>query len=272
MSRVCILSDSTAQFTRPNFPGRERVFVASFGLEPALPPGRVPPLERSIGSHLIPPSRQDFRDYYERLSTEYESILVLTVSSQLSPAASHALAASAQVSNPVKVEVLDTRTISVGLGWLVELAAGAAAAGESAGAIIRQVRLAAARIYTLFFIPNLGPLSQAGLLSPAQALVAGMLGMLPIFMLENGQLVPLEKAHTQRAVLEYFEEFLDEFEYPEHVALVHGTESTRLRTSSLREHIQENHPGAHFSDLAFSSHLEALLGAQSISMAIMQKG
>lgn len=272
MPRVCILTDSTAQFTRTDFPGRERVFIAPFDLKPVTRQGPDSLPLRFSGPRLVPPSPQDFRHLYQKLSREYDSILVLTLSSQLSPVAPHALSASTHFLNRVAIEVLDTRTTSVGLGWLVEQAVAAACAGEAVGTIVKQVREAIARIYFLFYIPELGALTETSHLSPAQALVAGMLGILPIFMLEDGRLAPLEKAHSQRAVLEYFEEFLDEFESPGNVALVHGVGQAMTRMSPLRQHIQDLHPETHFSEHVFSPQLEALLGMQSMGMAIMQKG
>jgi DegV family protein with EDD domain len=272
MSRVCILTDSTAQFTRTDFPGRERVFIAPFNLKSVAHQGADSLSRCFSGQHLVPPSLQDFQHIYQKLSRDYDSILVLTLSSLLSPVTQHALSALGQFSNHATVEVLDTRTISIGLGWLVEYAAGAAYAGEAAGSIVKQVRAAIPRIYFLFFIPDLNTLSKTGHFSPAQARVARMLGMLPIFMLEDGRLAPLEKAHTHRAVLECFEEFLDEFESPEHVALVHGIGQSMSRMGPLFQHIQEAHPSAQFSEYAFSPPLEAMLGNQSIGMAIMQKG
>ncbi len=115
-------------------------------------------------------------------------------------------------------------------------------------------------------------LAENGYLSPAQAQAAEILGMLPIFMLEDGRLSPLEKGHSQRAVVDCFEEFLDEFESPRRVALAHGLGHDSTRTRPLRQHIQEMHPEAHFSEHVFSPHLAALLGTRSIGMAIMQKG
>jgi DegV family protein with EDD domain len=272
MPRVCILTDSTAQFTRTDFPGWERVFVAHHDLKPVPPQAVGSLLMHSPGQKLVPPSPQDFRHLYQKLSREYDSILVLTLSSLLSPAATHAIIASSQFHNHAAVEVVETRTTSVGLGWLVEEAASAVSGGGTTRAVVKQLRAAIPRIYFLFFIPDLGALTEASHISQVQALVAGMLGILPIFILEDGRLAPLDKARSQRAVLEYFEEFLDEFEAPGRVALVHGSEQSRLRMSPLRRYIQEAYPEADFSEHVFSPQLDAMLGAQSMGMAIKQKG
>ncbi len=48
----------------------------------------------------------------------------------------------------------------------------------------------------------------------AQALVAEMMGMLPIFAFEEGRLVPMEKVRTPRHLFEAFQDFMGEFETP----------------------------------------------------------
>jgi DegV family protein with EDD domain len=272
MSRVCILTDSTAQFTRTDFPGHKRVFIAPFDLQPAAPQVADPLPRRFSPQRLSPPSPQQFLQRYHELSRDYDSILVITLSSLLSPVTGNALSASIQFNNTATVEVLDSRTTASGLGWIVEVAAGAVSEGEAMGEIVKRVRAAIPRVYVLLFIPNLDVLADAGHLSPAQALVAGTMGMLPIFMLEDGRLVPVGKAYSQRAVLEYFDEFLREFESPSQVVLLHGTGHTTVRTRPLSQHIQQAFPNTHFSEKALGLHLAAMLGTQCICLAVMEKG
>jgi len=272
MPRVCILTDSTAQFTRTDFPGRERVFFASFDLQPAAHQEADSQPVHSSSQRLTPPSPQAFLRLYRELGQAYDSILVMTGSSLLSPATRHALSASGQFSNHARLEVLDTRTTATGLGWLVETAAGAASAGEALEAIVKRVRAVIPIIYSVFCIPDLDALAENGYLSLAQAQAAEILGLLPIFMLEDGWLSPLEKVHSQRAVVECLEEFMDEFDSPQRIALTHGEAYDTVRMRPLRQHIRERHPQAYFSEHIFSPHLAALFGSRSIGMTIMEKG
>lgn len=272
MPRVCILTDTTAQFTHTDFPGRECVFVAPLQLQPSIPQAGDEGVLPSPAHRLVHPSPQDFQRLYQELSAEYDSVIVLMLSSLLSPAAAHAASVSDQFRNHAAVEVVDTRTTSIGLGWLVEEAACAISSGETVKAVVEGVRAAIPGIYFLLFIPDLYALAAGGHVSSVQALVAGMLGILPIFMLEDGRLAPLDKARSQRAVLEYFEEFLDEFESPSRVALVQGSRQSMVRLSALRQHIQEAHPQTRLSEHIFSPQLDALLGTQTMGMVIRQKG
>ncbi len=221
--------------------------------------------------HLQHPTAKDYEVLFDRLSHEYDSILVLTLSSDLYPLAAQALSAAARFENHLEIEVLDSRTTSIGLGWLVEQAARAAQAGVAFSAIRKQLIGKIAGIYFLFFIPNPDGLVNTRHLTPSQAVVARMLELLPIYLLEDGRLAPLEKASSPRAVMEYFSEFLNEFENPSRLALVRGTDQPASRLGQLRQHILAGYKEAHFSEHTFPAELEFLLGRESIGLAIMQK-
>jgi len=259
MSRVCILTDSTAQFTRPNFPGRERVFVAPFDVQPAAP------------SRAIPVSRLAFVQLFAQLSQEFDAILTLTSSALLNPTFTNALSATVQSGSQASVEVVDSQSTAVGLGYLVQLAAGLVSAGASLKEIERQVRVSIPRIYTLFCIPELTCLAQAGLLELSQAQAGEIMGLLPIFTLEDGRLMPTQKVRTPRHLFETFQEFLSEFEQPAHVALLRGVDHTTIRARPLRQFVQETFPETPFSEHSLNPFLAALFGPHCIGLVVMEK-
>ena len=270
MPRVCIVTDTTAQFTHSQFPGQELVVITPFALEREVQKGEIPLLDMPE-LRLQHPTEKDYELLYHKLSRDYDSILVLTISSELFPLAPQAQKAADKYHHHPEIEVVDTRTTSVGLGWLVEQAARAAQAGEKCSAIARQVREKITSIYFLFFIPNTDGLVNTRHITPSQALVARMLDMLPIFLLEEGRLVPQEKAGSLRMVMEYFEDFMDEYENPARLALVRSAGQPAVRLGQLRQHIRSSHPETHFSEHTFPAELEPILGRESMGMAIMQK-
>jgi DegV family protein with EDD domain len=265
MSNVCILTDSTAQLIQPDFPGHERVYVIPFDLQIGpRPPGAA------AQPRLIPPSPQEFVRYYTHLGHKYEAILVLTLSSLLSPTMNNALSASLLYSNSSTVEVVDSQTAAIGLGMLIQIAAAAASAGASLAEIEQRVRVAIPRIYILFCIPDLMYLARAGHMDRAQAMVGEIMGMLPIFTLEEGRLVPMEKVRTPRHLFEAFQDFMGEFESPTHIALVHGANHNALRTRPLRQYMEEFFPETPFSEHPIQPHLAALFGPQSIGLVVSE--
>jgi DegV family protein with EDD domain len=269
MPRVCILTDSTAQFTRTDFPGRERVFVLALDLEPVLPVPAAAPAN-SQPRRLLPPTPQAFLRYYGLLSGQFDAVLVLTLSSCLNPAAENARKAAARYSNHAAIQVVDSQTTSVGLGMLVEAAAGAASAGASLAEVEHLVRTAIRRIYMLLCIPELACLERLGLLDHVQTLVGEMIGLMPVFTVEEGGLMPMGKARTPRSLFESFEEFMDEFTAPGRVALLRGTSQTTLQTRPLREFVQERFAGTPYSEHSLNPSLSALFGRQAIGLVVME--
>ncbi len=271
MPDVCILTDSTVQFTQPSFPGRERVYIIPFDLQVAARGENGSSFgEPRSQPRLLPPSPEDFLRYYTHLGQKYDSILVLTLSSYLSQAMQNALLARSQFSNHCSVEVIDSQSVSIGLGMLVQAAAAAASQGLPTADIERKIRVAIPHIYLLFCIPELMCLANAGHMNRSQAMVGELMSMLPIFTLEDGRLVPSEKVRTPRHLFEAFQDFMTEFESPTHIALVHGSNHNTLRIRPLRQYMQELFPHTPFSEHAIPPHVTALFGSQSIGLFVSE--
>jgi DegV family protein with EDD domain len=270
MSKVCILTDSSAQFTHPNFSGHERVHVISFGFQTRT---REDGIARPGGGlhRLIPPAIEEFIRFYTRLGREYDTVFVLTLSSLLSPTTRIALSAAMQYSNQAKIHVIDSKTTGIGLGLLVQAAAAAAAAGVAPAEIERRMRAFIPRIYVLFCIPELTYLAQSGYMDYSQALVGEIMGILPIFVIEEGRLTPMEKVRTQRHLYESFLEFINEFEAPTYIALASGTNHKTIRNRPVRQYVQQSYPNTPFSEQPITPSLAALFGPKSTGLVIMDK-
>ena len=271
MPSICILTDGSAQFTHPNFPGHELVHIIPFNghktvcQEDQLQAGGV-----LAHKQMVCPSPQDFIHFYANLSRGYDSILVLTLSSLLNRTMKNALLALDECSYSARVEVIDTQTTAIGLGLLVELAAGAASKGAGLKEIDQQLRAGIPRIYMLFCIPELTYLASCGLMDYSQAMVAEMMGMLPIFAFEEGRLVPMEKVRTPRHLFEAFQDFMGEFESPSQIALLRTPVNGNLRANSFRGFVRDNFPLTLFSEHTLQPYLAAMFGPRSIGLVVME--
>jgi DegV family protein with EDD domain len=291
MSRVCILTDSTAQFPFPGYPGHELVTVIplqvnlrgklytngrdiKLGELPAsagrgLAPGVIPP--GVIAPRVIPPESGDFRQVLAALGQNYTDIIVLLLSAHLIPAVQHAKEAAASINLPARVDILDSQTTSVGLGLLVQAAAEAARDGMPGAEILRMLRVLIPHVYTLFCVQSLSYLACAGKMDPAQALIGEMLGLIPFLTLENGQLTPLQKARSTRHLIDVLIEFLTEFNELKHVALLQGLPVMTGETRLIRERILETIPNTPFSEHTLGGALAALLGPRSLGLVVMER-
>jgi DegV family protein with EDD domain len=253
MSGLCVLTDGSVQFTRPDFPGRALVHVIPFN-----------------DCQAVCPSPQDFINSFASLSLGYDTILVLTNSSLLDSAMINALTALDECSHTAWVELIDSQTTAIGLGLLVQMAACAASHAASLKEIVRQLRTGIPRIYMLACIPQLTCLASAGLMDHSQALVAEMLGMLPIFAFEEGRLVPMQKVRTPRHLFEAFQDFMSEFESPSQIALLRNPLNGHLNTNPIRAFVRDHFPETIFSEHPIQPYLSGLFGPGCIGLVVME--
>ncbi|OFV83376.1 MAG: hypothetical protein A2Y78_13215 [Acidobacteria bacterium RBG_13_68_16] len=151
-----------------------------------------PQFYQRLSASAVPPKTSqpavgDFRTTFRRLLESHEGIVSLHLSAGLSGTYQAALAAAQQV-NAARIRVVDTRQISVTLGFVAEAVGEAIAAGASldeaaalAERVSRQIKLFAA-------FPSLETAVRGGRVSPAQARVAGLLRINPVLTVgEDGK-------------------------------------------------------------------------------------
>ena len=276
MASICILTDSSAQFPQPTFPGQNMVRMISLGVELAgktytdskeirlntLPAAATPALH----PRLLPPSVEQFQQMFMDLSSQHDAVLVILLSEQLHSTCSNAMQAASALQSCTNVQVINSQTTSVGLGLLVQTAAEAIAGGASPAHAERLVRSMIPHVYTIICSQGLSYLHYSGFLDHAQARIGEMLGLLPLFTLEEGKLTPLEKVRSLRQVLDFFQEFLSEFDHLRHIALLQGTLGFGSEARLLRQFAQENYAKTPYSEHTFNTPLASLLGPRSLCL------
>jgi DegV family protein with EDD domain len=276
MAAVCILTDNTAQFTKPNFTGRNLVNIIPLQSlfnnqlldnENEFKVSNLPVSSQDgLNPCLKPPDIEGFRQFFINLSRNYNEIIVVLLSSRLNPAIINAQKAANLVQGRISVQVIDSQTTSVGLGYLVQIAAEAAASQASSGEIERLLRSLISHIYSVFCIPNLTYLYHAGFIDYGQAIVGEMLGILPIFTLEEGYLTPLEKVRSNRHLIDFIQEFLSEFTDLSAISVVQSMPSLPHEGRAIREHAQSNFPNTPFSEHPVSLPLATLFGPRALGV------
>jgi DegV family protein with EDD domain len=269
MHKVCILTDSSVQFTHPGYLGNELVFTLPFAVQTKSLNYDKDVLD-GLGNHygIEPPSVKEILKILKKLKQHHSEILVITLSSALSELFSVIEKAVRQFGDFGSIKLIDSHTTSIGMGILVQMAAGFAAQGASSELIEHKLRISIGNIYTLFCLPNLSYRAAANFLSHSQAVVGEMLGVLPVFSLESGTLKSIQKVRTQRHLLETFQEFLDEFVDPYYVAIIKRTNQTKA--SSLQDYVKMNFPRTIFGEHLISDPLVDLLGFQSVGLIVIE--
>jgi DegV family protein with EDD domain len=281
MSRVRIVTDSTAHFLDPAFPVQHDVTVVPLTIHfgpRALKEGAELTSEqffqRVAAGEPLPtaasPTAEQFTAVYERLSQTTDQIVSIHLSGKLSRTAHNARAGAEALMGRCKIQVIDSLSASVGLGLLVEAAARAAGQGASPEDVVRIVRGMIPRLYAVFFIETLDFLAKAGRIGRAQAVLGAMLGIKPFLTLEDGDIIPMEKVRTRQQAVEKLIEFVVEFSDIEHLAILQGTPAHTDDTRALLERLALDFPGREWPVLAYGPSLATFLGPDAMGVIVFE--
>jgi len=146
------------------------------------------------------PTPQVFAETYQRLADDGATAIVsIHLSSQMSGTVEAARLAAAEA--PVPVEVVDSETIGMAMGFSVVAAAEAAAGGADVATVLDAVRSRLEPSGVLFYVDTLEHLRRGGRIGAASALLGSALAIKPILAVRGGRIVPVEKVRTSsRAV------------------------------------------------------------------------
>lgn len=140
------------------------------------------------------PAVQDFQDVFSYLSDYYDSIIAVQLSGGLSGTFSSALTAAKNFKNK-KITVIDSKSISVGLGLLVKRAAEAIYSGKSHDEVVSLIRGWVPKTRLFVTMRTMKYLVRSGRVSPMKGLVANILRIRPILSFnEEGKIFKLTQA------------------------------------------------------------------------------
>lgn len=141
------------------------------------------------------PSPAEFAEIYRQAHAEgAESVVSIHLSAELSGTYESALLAARDA--PIPVQVLDSRSIGMGLGFPVLTAARAAADAEPADEVVALARKVIDSTQVLFYVDTLEYLRRGGRIGKASAMVGTALRVKPLLQVVDGRVEPLEKART----------------------------------------------------------------------------
>jgi fatty acid kinase fatty acid binding subunit len=141
------------------------------------------------------PSPAAFSAMYARLADDgFDSVVSVHLSAEMSGTVASARLAAEE--SPIPVEVLDSRSLAMGLGFAVLAAAGAISQGSGPADAARVAAARAANTNTFFYVDTLDHLRRGGRIGAASALVGSALAIKPLLRLDDGRIVPLENVRT----------------------------------------------------------------------------
>ena len=283
MPQTCIITDNTTQFTQSGFSGQSYVKVLPLVTNTddrgelfrdntlRRTPSECNPIP---GVDLISINSQNV-NYIETILTisqEYHQLLFILPARTLSPAIIKIETLLNQITIPADVEIIDTQTISLGVGWLVQVCAREIAAGKNLSQIKYYLINKIPHIYTLIYIYDLLNLKELGLLDADQALVGNLLGIHPLILLEKGHILPYQKIRTIKSFGDVIQNYANEFEQIQFIGITYGSDIGVADKKNLNYRVQSSFPKVKTEFQLMNKTMDNILGPQSIGVVLIDKG
>ncbi|MBN1400309.1 MAG: DegV family protein, partial [Anaerolineae bacterium] len=147
------------------------------------------------------PSAGDFEKIYRQLVEDgAQGIISVHLSSAISGTVNSALLAKEQIQD-VRIEVIDTRSVSAGHQLILEGGVNALAAGADVDKAVAVMRALIEAHRIVFTVDTLEYLYKGGRIGGAAALVGSLLQFKPLLSFENGRVEALERVRTSKRAL-----------------------------------------------------------------------
>jgi DegV family protein with EDD domain len=278
MRRVRIVTDSTAELPAevaeelriPVVPlnihlGRE-TFVDGVDIDAdslarklehtdALPFATAPPLEL-------------FDETYRSATNPADDIVSIHISAGLSRTVDLARRAASSLLGERRIAVVDSYTTSLALRTLVVAAAEISRQGADIEEVVRLVRAMIPHVYLVFFVESLEYLERGERIGKAEALLGTMLSVKPLLIIEDGEILPLEKVRTRSGGIDKLHEFVTEFPHLERIAVLKGANAAT--PSELMEKLETAYPDRNLDLATYGPVLATHLGSEAIGVFVYE--
>jgi DegV family protein with EDD domain len=169
------------------------------------------------------PSPGAFEEAFTRMADEgADAVVCINLSSKLSATMASAQNAATALEGKFDVRVVDSRSITAGLGTQVLVAAEAAAEGRSADDIAALAQDLSGRTRVLGALDTLENLKKGGRIGGAQALLGTMLSIKPLVDISTGVVEEAGKQRTRRKAMLWLRDSLSDAGPYERLSICHG--------------------------------------------------
>jgi len=243
---ICIVTDSTADIPREQAQALGITVVpltVFFGDEAYLDGVELDNAafyKKLQASRVSPgtsqPSPASFQEAYLKLIQDgAKAILSVHLSSKLSGTFQSACAGRDALPDDAKkipIEIIDSESVSLGMGYPVMKAAEEAREGVGMEELKTHLLDRLSRVRIMFVLDTLEYLKRSGRIGNARALLGNMLSVKPILSLKNGHVVPLEQPRTRSKAFARIAQMVGEMKKPEHLMIVESEQEVGEQLAS----------------------------------------
>jgi len=192
---------------------------------------RVLPTLPEVPTTAVPPA-EEFAAAFRSLVGQADEVIAILISTTLSGMLNAARLGSQAVPE-LKVHLVDSRQLAMGLGWQVIVAAELAARGAQAEEIIATLQRIRPRIRILAMLDTMENLRRSGRVAWARALAARILDVKPLIEFREGEAFLVGRVRTRRKAIRRLLEMASTLGPLERLAVIH---TVAPEAESIRAH------------------------------------
>lgn len=277
--RIAIVTDSTADL--PPDLARERGITVvpltlRFGheiLRDRVDLSTTDLVQRMDSTGTIPaissPSSRVFESVFRELAPDHDRIIAVLVSSRLSATVKSATIAARKVRDVIPVDVVDSLNASFGLGLQVLRAADLVAQGIAPDKLVSQLQSEVALNHVVFFVETLEHLRRIGHVGKASEMLGSFLQLKPVLRIDEGQVIPFERARTRAKALDALVDFVQSIPAVDEIAVVYDT--TPEDVDAIMPRLEKVVGAPRIRRVQFGPVLAANIGPGVVGIAIREK-
>lgn len=192
-----------------------------------------------------------FVELYEKLAEQYDAVISIHLSKQISGTYETSISAGKMVEN-IDVYSYDSAVTAMAQGFYAIEAAEMVEAGKSVEQIITRLDMIKETVQAFFVVDDLSYLQRGGRLSGAQALVGSLLRIKPVIHMKDGYILPYERVRTSKRAIQRIVNLLEKAVEEQGVTRVVFTHTNNPeRARKLKADFEQKYPDVKtvFSDL-----------------------
>ena len=182
---------------------------------------------RTTASPVLPvtaaPSPGQFEEVYRRLASDNaDGIVCISLSGELSATIQSARLAAKSVALTIRTEVVDSRSVTMGLGMIALAAARRAREGADVDTIVKEATSLVDRTHVWGALDTIENLKKGGRIGGDKALLASVLSIKPIIEVRDGRVEEGGRQRTRARALAFLLDKVRKQGRVENVAVVHA--------------------------------------------------
>lgn len=242
---------------------RDRVDITADEFFQKLVESNIPPATSA-------PSPGDFAETYHKLLQESDNILSIHVTSKLSAICNAALQGKEALGEQGRhIEVIDSQSLSMGLGLITIAVARAAQEGKSLEEVANTAHQAIPQTHVMGLLDTFKYVLRGGRLGKAAGLLGAMLNVKPLLTMREGELSPIGFARNRPKGVERLVEFVKSTLHIDELAIVYSTTPREAETLADKMKCLVQRAPLHISRLgpALGAH-----GGPGVLLVALRKG